>query len=368
MKRHTIYIIIAALILIGGLLYRHQIIEARKQARADQTITVSTAPVIQKNVTVTLKAIGTVQPYASVAVTSMVSGQILNVAFTQGQTVHKDQPLFFIDPRPFQVALQQAQAALVGDQAKLQEANNNLKRDTTLYKKGYVSAQDYDTSLANQASLAATVQADQAAVANAQLNLNYCTIRAPIDGVTGNLIIYPGNLVHAGDTNPLVIINQIVPSYVSFSVPEQSLANIRSELTKGPIAVSAMINGNSNNIPGTLNFINNTVDTTTGTIELKATFPNNDLQLWPGQYVKINLPSQDLPQALLIPARAVQQGQTSAYVYVAKSDDTAEYREISTGPTIDNMTVVTKGLKAGEQVVTDGQLRLSDGTPIRIVN
>jgi membrane fusion protein, multidrug efflux system len=322
----------------------------------------------QKNVPLQIKAIGNVEAYNTVAIKSQINGEISEVFFREGQDVRQGRMLFRIDPRPFESALKQAQSALVRDRAQAVNAQEDAKRYAALAGKGYVSVQEYDKARTNSNALDAVVQADEAAVENARLQLEYTAIMSPIDGRTGAIAVQKGNVVKANDV-PLVTINQITPIYVTFSVPEQDLANIKKYQASGDLHVDVNIPQSGNKpIKGSLTFIDNKVNTTTGTIMLKATYPNQDHTLWPGQFVDVVLTLTTEKDRVLVPSQAVQTGQQGQYVYVIKDDMTAELRIVSPGRLYGDWTVINTGIVAGEKIVTDGQLRLVPGTKVEIKN
>jgi multidrug efflux system membrane fusion protein len=321
-----------------------------------------------KNVPVVIKAIGTVEPYNTVSVRAQVAGEITGIHFQQGQEVSQGDLLFTIDPRPYQAALEGALADLARDKATLKSAEEDVLRYGELIKKDYVTSQQYDQVMANAGSLKATVAADEAAVKNAQINLGYCTVRSPISGRTGTVLVEPGNVIKAND-QAMVTINQITPVYVSFSVPEKYLSDIRRHFATGTLAVEAAFpDQGESSFRGKLSFINNTVDSSTGTILMKATFRNREKALWPGQFVNVTLTLAISENAVVVPSQAVQRGQQGDYLFVVKPDMTVELRSIQAGQKLDGDTVIRKGLDEGEKVVTDGQLRLFPGARVEIVN
>jgi multidrug efflux system membrane fusion protein len=329
-------------------------------------VTVNTA--LKKDVPVVLKAIGTVEPHNTVAVRARVAGEITRIAFKEGQDVSQGDVLFTIDPRPYQATLEGALADLDRDNAKLKSAKEDVRRYAELVKKDYVTSQAYDQTIANADALKATVAADRAAVQSARVNLDYCTVRAPIAGRTGNLLIKLGNVIKAED-QPVITINQIMPINVSFSVPEEYLADIRRYAADGTLDVEAAFPDEKEpNFKGELSFINNTVDGSTGTILLKATFPNPEKVLWPGQFVNVVLRLATSRSAVVVPSQAVQRGQQGDYVFVVKPDMSVESRTVKLGQRIDRETVIRKGIEAGERVVTDGQLRLFPGAKVALMN
>lgn len=360
---HTTVIIIVAVVLIFIsllLIYAKE----HKKNQQPEAIFVNSAPVTQRNITIYAHAIGNVEPHATVSLKSLVDGQIIKVGFKEGDFVKTGQILFEVDPQPFIVKLQQAKANLAHDQAQLNAAETLLERNSKLVGPGYVSKQDFDQVKANHDSLAATIESDKAAIADAQLQLSYCTIASPIDGKTGNLLINVGNLVKANDQNPLVIINQIVPIDIKFSLTEKQLPQIQQQLKQGNVAVQAYLQQDNKNIKqGNLTFIDNTVDTQSGMIQLKASFANEDHYLWPGQFATVKLPIINLQNALLIPTRAIQVGEDKTYVFVIKNN-VAAIKPIILGDTVDEQTVVRQGLNVGDIVVTEGQLRLTNGSKV----
>jgi len=329
---------------------------------------VTVASVARQDVPVEVRAIGHVEPFTTVALKARVGGQVLRVGFQQGQDVRKGDLLFQIDPRPYQAALAQARAQLERDRAIARNAEEDVKRYTDLAQKDYVTREQYDSTRAAAAAAVATTKSDDAAVQNAQLQLSYCTVTAPISGRTGSVLVNPGNMVKGNDDNPLVVLNQVQPVYVSFSVPESSLAQIRQRLRPGEkLKVLAAASGNpSNTQTGELSFLNNAVDPGTGTILLKATFPNGNEALWPGEYVDVVLTLATEPKAIVVPAQAVQTGQAGQYVWVVKKDLTVESRPVTLSRTQGPLAIVAKGLQEGERVVTDGQLRLAPGAKVQV--
>jgi len=348
------------------------VFQANRGSRADTqkgppAVPVTAAPVVTKTVPVRLSAIGNVEPYTTVALKARVDGQIVSVRFKEGEEVRQGAILFEIDPRPFAAALKQSQANLLKDQALLDRANQQEARYKDLLAKNFISADAYEQVRTNAETAKATVAGDEAAIENAKLSLEYCTIRAPVTGYAGRIQIQQGNLVKANDTNALVTINQIVPVYASFSVPEQNVADIRKYQADGELRVQATFtNAAHAPIAGKLSFLDNSADMTTGTIKLKAEFANTDKALWPGQFVNVVLTLYDQKDAIVAPSAAVQNGPNGQYVFVVKSDLTAELRSIKIARAEGDDTVVASGLKPGEQVVTVGQVRLAPGTRVSL--
>jgi multidrug efflux system membrane fusion protein len=337
----------------------------KKAGGGGPAVPVMAAPVVAKTVPLHIQGIGNVEPFATVAVKARVDGQIVKVFFTDGQEVKKGQPLFQLDPRPFEAALKQSAANLLRDKAQREHARAQERRYKDLLQKNFVSKDAYSQFLTNVETANATVRADEAAVENARLQLEYATIRAPISGRTGKIMIQLGNLVKANDTSPLVQINQIAPVYLSFAVPEQYLPEIRKYMAAGRIPVQAQLsNADTSAVDGELAFIDNAVDTATGTIRLRAIFQNEDRALWPGQFVTALVTLREQRDAIVVPSQAVQTGPKGQYVYVIKPDLSAELREIVVDRTEGTETVIAKGLAAGERVVTTGQLRLVPGIKV----
>jgi membrane fusion protein, multidrug efflux system len=336
-------------------------------AKAAPLIPVTAAPVVTRTMPVKLYAIGNVEPYTTVAVRARVDGQLVGVRFKEGDEVKKGAVLFEIDARPFQASLRQAEANLLRDKALLDRAVEQEKRYKDLLDKKFISPDAYAQNVTNTATAAATVRADEAAVDSAKLQLEYCTIRAPITGYAGRIMVQEGNLVKAGDTVPLVTLNQIVPVFVTFSVPEQNVSELRTYLAKGDVSVQARL-PNSTVVPtgGRISFLDNSADTTTGTIKLRAEFPNTDRALWPGQFANVAVTLYNQNDAIVAPSASVQSGPSGQYVYVVKPDMTVELRNIRVARAEGDETVVASGLAAGEQVVTVGQLRLSPGAKVSL--
>jgi multidrug efflux system membrane fusion protein len=336
----------------------------RKPASAPIPVTVNTST--QKTVPVQLRAIGNVQAYATVIVKSKVGGEIVRVHFIEGQDLKRGELLFTIDPRPYEAALKQAEANLERDLARAKNAQEDARRYEFLIQKGVVARQQYEKFRTDADALEATVLADRAAVENAKIQLGYCFIHSPIDGRTGSLIVQQGNIIKAEDIN-LLVINQVIPIDVTFSVPEQFLPEIKKYMATGKLLVEALIPMNEERPEkGVITFIDNTVDSNTGTIRLKGTFTNHGKKLWPGQFVNVALTLTTEPNAIVVPSQTIQTGQEGQYIFVVKSDLTVESRSVVAGRTVNNETVIEKGLQVNERVVTDGQLRLYPGAKVEI--
>jgi membrane fusion protein, multidrug efflux system len=392
-----------------------------QRAGAPPPVPVLVADAVRKDVPLEVAVIGSVQALSTVGVKAQISGQVVTVHFSEGQDVKAGQLLFTIDPRPFEATvaqteanvardtaqMRQAEAAFAQRRAEVQQALANLERDQaqlenarvqerrykTLVEKEMVARELYDQYRTTLAALEATVGADRAAVENARaavqaaqagvdnaraviradeatvetakLNLGYTTIRSPMAGRTGNLMLQAGNVVKANDDNPMVVIAQVHPIYVSFAVPQQHLAAIKQYQAAGPLAVRATPTGAREPARGRLTFVNNTVDPTTGTIQLKGTFDNAENVLWPGQYVEVVL-TLTTETAVVVPSQAVQPGQQGPYVFVVKPDMTVQPRPVELGRRLATETIVSKGLAPGERIVTDGQLRLVPGSRVEV--
>ncbi len=395
-----------------------------KQPPRRPAVPVAVAPVERKTVPLLVQAIGTVEAYAVVSVRAQVGGELMRVHIKEGQDVRKGDLLFTIDPRTYEAALAQAQATLARDQGQVQQARAALQRDTArvaqsraallrdqaqaknaevserrysdLLKRELIAQEQYDQIRTTYESLTATLRADEADVAsaeetvkadeaairsaegtvradeaivdNARVQLGYTQIRSPINGRTGSLQLNQGNVVRSGGTSDstLLVINQVQPVYVSFTVPQQQLAQIKRYMAEGPLTVEAVPSGEQKPERGTVTFIDNAVDPATGTIRLKATFANAERRLWPGQFANASLTLAVEPDALVIPAQAVQSGQQGTYVFVVKPDQTVETRRIVVARTQGSEAILASGVSAGESVVTDGQPRLVQGAKVEV--
>jgi len=334
------------------------------------TVPVLVARVVATNLPVLIEPapVGHVVPISSVTVRPQIGGTISAVNFSEGQEVKSGDLLFTIDPRPTQAALDQAKANLQRDAAQMENSRIQFDREKKLFEQKLVSQDEFDTSRATLDALAGTVAADHAAVTNAELNLDYTAIRSPIDGRTGGLLYHEGNVVKAPD-DVLLTINQIHPIYAAFAVPERYLPEIQKQMRRRTLAVAASYENLEGDPPqGKLTFVDNSVDPATGTIQLKATFPNQRSLLWPGQFVQLALQLDELTNAVVVPSQAVQTGQNGQFAFVVKADQTVEQRAVKTSLTYQGKTAVTSGLSAGEIVVTDGQLRLAPGTAVSYKN
>ena len=368
-----------------------------EEPKVKPAVPVTVAEVIQKAAPVQMRTIGTVEAYSTVLVKAQINGVLTGVYFKEGQEVRKGDLLFTIDARPFEADLKRAEANLARNLAQVRQAEANLAKDRALLKnvegvarryadlikEGIATQEQYDLARTNVDALTeairadqsaiesaeATVRADRAALDNAKIELGYCSIRSPMDGRAGSLMVNQGNLVKGNDSQALVTINQIHPIYVNLSVPEQSLSEIKSRMAAGKLTVEAIIpNDQGNPEAGFISFVDNAVDRSTGTIRLKASFVNKEKRLWPGQFVQANLTLAIQQDAILVPAQAVQAGQNGQFVFVVKPDLSAEFRPVTVGATLNGETVIEKGIQPGEKVVTDGQLRLVPGAKVEVKN
>ena len=341
--------------------------EAPAPPPASPGVPVTAGTVTAADMPVLLNAIGTVQAFNNVTIKSRVDGQIVKVAFNEGQDVKAGTPLLQIDPRPYQAALEQAQATREKDQAQLAMAQADLARWSELVASGYKSRQTLEQTQAQAAQLHASIKGDEAQINNARLNLEYAEIRAPIDGRLGARLIDVGNMVRATDAAGLVTIAQLKPIFVSFTVPQEHLHKIREKQAGGPLLVQAFGGDNKTLLSeGKLTVIDNAVDQPTGTIRLKASFANSDERLWPGEFVNVRLVLMTRKGVPTVPAQTVQAGPSGSYAYVIKPDSTVERRPVEITTVQDGVAVIAKGLSPGEQVVVEGQYRLTNGARVRV--
>jgi multidrug efflux system membrane fusion protein len=339
---------------------------ANHAAPPQAVIPVTPGTVTVKDVPVYVRGLGTVQAYNTVMIKSRVDGQITQVLFTEGQEVKANDPLFQIDPRPFQALLEQAQANLQKDQAQLQGAQRDLTRFGKLIEPGFQTRQSYEDQMATVGQLTGSTKADQALIDSSQLNLDYANIRSPITGRTGARLVDIGNFVQSSAGTNLVTVTQMKPIFVTFTVPQDNLDQILQNQAQAPLAVVAYAADDKTVLAqGKLTLINNQVDTTTGTIQLKATFDNDDERLWPGEFINARLIVSTKKNALTVPAQTVMQGPNGAYAYMIKPDNTVERKEVGVALTQDGEAVIDKGLEANDNVVVDGQYRLTKGAKIK---
>lgn len=330
-------------------------------------VPVAVGTVVRKAMPLDTAVVGTVEAYSTVSVRAQLTGELTEVKFQQGDDVTEGQELFVLDRRPLEGILQQAQATLERDTAEAANAKAIMERYEQLVQRGIVAREQRDNARTNVARLEATLASDRAAVENAKVQLQYATIRAPISGRTGALMVNAGNLVRANDQAPLVTINQVTPIYVSFGLPEPLLPDLRRYMARGTLRVEARPTNSEGHLAvGTITFIDNAVDQTTGTIKVKGTFPNADRQLWPGQFVNVVIRMTTESQALVVPSLAVQTGPEGPYVYRVKPDQTVELRPVAVARVSGDETVIKDGVEPGDTIVTDGHLRLIPGSRISV--
>jgi|SRR6185437_13971933 multidrug efflux system membrane fusion protein len=327
---------------------------------------VTVAVAEQASIPMQLNAIGNAQAYRAVQVKSMVDGQIQRVLFKQGDDVRAGQLLFQLDKRPFQAALDQAQGKLAQDEATAANSRTQAARDDALLKAGVLAPQEAQAQEAQAAAYTAAVQADKAAVETARVSLGYTDIRAPISGRAGAILVNLGNLVKANDANPLTTLNQISPIYVAFNIPEAQLPAVRAKAQRG-LQVQAFVPNQAQPELGTLSFIDNSVDQTTGTIKLMGTFRNQDRKLWPGEFFNVRLVTGVDPHAIVVPATAVQNGESGKYVYVVQPDATAVMQPVTSSRTYRQLAVIDKGIQPGQRVIVDGQYRVIPNGKVQVV-
>ena len=341
--------------------------QPQQRAAAPAAVPVTVAAAVRKSMPLDASVVGTVEAYSTVSVRAQITGELTGVNFQQGDDVAAGQELFTLDRRPFENALQQAEATLERDTAELANTKAILERYEALVKRGIVAREQRDNARTSVQRLEATLSADRAVLEQAKVQLQYATIRSPISGRTGALMVNAGNLVRANDQLPLVVINQITPIYVSFAFPEPLLPDLRRYMARGTLRVEALPT-NSEGAPatGTITFIDNAVDQSTGTIRVKGTFPNADRQLWPGQFVNVTVRLATETEALVVPSLAVQTGPEGPYVYLVKDDQTVDMRAVTVARVAGSDTVIKDGLAPGDTVVTDGHLRLVPGSKISV--
>jgi multidrug efflux system membrane fusion protein len=337
---------------------------ALERPQNTSAVPVVVARVERSSIPIELHAIGTGQAFKTVSVESQAAGIVKEVDYRPGEFVRKGDLLVKLDDAPFRAAVSQAQAALVRDQAQAELGRVELQRYNQLYKDGVVSKEQFDQSEATSASAAAAVSADEAAIQTSTIQLSYCSIYAPISGVVGAQLVYPGATVTANSAPVLVVINQISPLYVTFSVPQQYLEQIKQSIARSRLPVQATPTGSDAPEIGQLSFVNNTVDPNTGTIELMGTFANFDHRLWPGQYSNTLLRLGEQQNVVVAPSQAIQTDQQGKFVFVVASNMTVEVRQVTAGQSVENKTEILKGLAVGETVVTDGQVQLVPGAKV----
>ena len=367
-RSRLIYLVAAAVVaaaaIAGVTVWRHG---KTVQTAGPPQVPVNITEAAQRDVPIYYDALGTVQAYNTVSIRAQVNGQILSVDFRQGQEVHQGDVLAKIDPAPYKAALDQSVAKRADDQAQLADANKDLTRFTTGVNKNFETQQNLDTQQAKVDHFKASIDADQGAIEAAQTQLGFTTITAPIDGVVGFRQVDVGNIIHTTDPNPLTVLTQIKPSYVIFTLPQSNLGPVREAMLRGPVSVLAFDQNDKEQLAeGHLLLIDNQIDQTTSTIRLKAEFPNENERLWPGEFVRIRILITTYKDAVTVPPVAVQRGPDGFYVWVVKSDNTVEQRPIGAQMVNDDVAIATKGLAAGERVVTNGQSRLDVGSHVAI--
>jgi len=341
--------------------------EGKRATKGPAAVPVNVAAAQQQTVPFVITGIGNVEAFSTVSIKARVDGQIVEVKFREGQPVTKGEVLFRIDPRPYQAALRQAEANALRDKAARDQALSQAKRYQELLDKNFISKEAYAQIRTNGETAEATAKASKAALENARLNLEYCTISSPLDGYVGKVLLQAGNLVKANDVSSLVVINQVRPIYVNFSVPEQTLPEVRKYMGMGTLNVEVVPpDPSAPRVVGQLIFVDNAVDPTTGTIKLRAQFENREAALWPGQFVNVSLRLYEQVDAITIPSTAVQTGPDGQYVYVIGPDLLADIRKVTVQRSDGERAIIGAGLAKGERVVTRGQLRLGPKTPVQI--
>jgi membrane fusion protein, multidrug efflux system len=371
MKRVIGAIAFLAVVALGGIFYQTNLLgPARSQtpaARPQGPVPVRVATVAAKPTPMQFDTIGSVQTIASVALKSRLDAVIDKVLVRDGQFVKAGDILFQLDSRSAEAQLHQAEAVLARDQSQLANAQRDVERYKPLVSKDFVSHQQFDTSSTAARVLEATVQADQAALENAKVLLSYYTIVAPIDGRVGMIAIKRGNSIKSNDV-PLATVNQIQPIYVSFALPQNQLPELRAAMARGAVTVQVLPQGDKGApVEGEVAFFENAIDTTSGTINVRGNFANDEQRLWPGEFVNVSVLVRMDADALVVPPAAIQVGQIGSYVFVIKDDNTAETRPVTVDRTVAGQVVISKGLSAGEKVAIDGLLRLTDGARVQIV-
>jgi len=355
----------AGVLVIGWLIFGRA--HEKSAPQQSMAVPVTASQVVTRDVPLNLTGIGTVQAYNTVTIRPRVDGELVNVAFREGQDVKKGDVLAQIDPRPYQAALDNALATLAKDQAALNNARRDLARYQDTAPKGYSSKQQLDTQQSTVQSAEALIQADTAMVESARVQLGYTTIAAPLDGVTGIRLVDQGNIVHAADTTGLVVITQLQPISAIFTLPQAELPKVAAAQAQSPLSVTALDSDGVTELgQGTLALIDNQIDPTTGSVRLKANFPNDRRTLWPGQFVNVRLQVGEVRNGIAIATRAIQRGPKGFFAFIVKSDDTVEMRSLALGPEDRGQTLVRQGLAAGDRVVLDGQLRLQPGAHVQV--
>jgi membrane fusion protein, multidrug efflux system len=368
-RRHWWVWVVVILLIVGGIVFyrAHSSSEAASKSKdsSNQTVSVGVTAAQQRDVPYYLTGLGSVTAYNTVTVHTRVDGQIMQVFFKEGQFVRAGDVLIQIDPRPYQVALDQAQGQLAKDFASQNDAKVDLSRYQTLWQEGVVARQQLDTQQATVGQFDGAIQSDKAQIDSARLNLTYCRITSPINGRIGLRLVDQGNIVHAADANGMLVITQVQPITVVFTLPEDNLPQVVAQMKKGQLAVQVYSRDDNTKIAdGKLLTIDNQIDQTTGTVKLKSEFDNHDNSLWPNQFVNIRLFLSVRKNAIVIPSAVIQVGAQGAFAYVIGSDNKAEVRPIQVDLNEGNISVIRQGLKAGEQVVVDGADKLQSGVAV----
>ena len=358
---------VAVIVVLVGWYGVHRYQKAHKPTPVKPAIPVTAGMTTAQDVPIYVRGLGTVQAFNTVTIKSRVDGQITQVLFNEGQEVKAGDPLFQIDPRPYQATLEQAQGSLQRDQAQLEGAQRDLERYAKLVTPGFQTRQSYEDQKATVGQLQGSVKSDQALIDNGKLNIEYANVRAPIDGRTGARLVDIGNFVQATQATNLVTITQLKPIFVTFTVPQDTLDQIRRNQVIAPLTVVAYASDNKTVLSqGKLSLINNQVDTTTGTVQMKATFDNADERLWPGEFINARLIVSTKKDAVTVPSQAIMQGPDGAYAYVIKPDNTVDRQDVQIGLTQDGIATIEKGLSAGQTIVVDGQYRLTKGSAVKV--
>lgn len=372
MKKALVVAGVVAVASTGGLIAwraRGASSEPPPQATMQAPVPVVTTKVRVSNVPIVMTGIGTVEPYNVVDVHTQVTGTIERIGFVEGQTVHPGSLIAQLDPRPYQAALQQAEASLARDQANLANAQANLSRYVPLLKEGFSTPQQVADQVATVSELQAAITADQATIFNARTQLSYTTVTSPIDGVTGIRRVDVGNIVQPGTTIPIVTITQIQPISVVFTLPQSDLPAVQAAMARGTLATVAYDQNDRTKLAqGTLLMVNNTVNQSSGTVQLKATFPNKNRELWPGEFVNVQLIVATRQDGITVPLAALQQGQNGQFVFRVQSDGTVNEQPVAVGETLDGRALIDSGLQSGDTVVAAGQYRLSNGVRVAEVS
>ncbi len=358
---------VAAVVILVGWYGVHLYQKAHKPKPVKPSIPVTAGMTKAQDVPIYVRGLGTVQAFNTVTIKSRVDGQITQVLFNEGQEVKAGDPLFQIDPRPYQATLEQAQGSLQRDQAQLEGAQRDLERYAKLVTPGFQTRQSYEDQKATVGQLQGSVKSDQALIDNGKLNIEYANVRAPIDGRTGARLVDIGNFVQATQATNLVTITQLKPIFVTFTVPQDTLDQIRRNQAIAPLTVIAYASDNKTILSqGKLTLINNQVDTTTGTVQMKATFDNADERLWPGEFINARLIVSTKKDAVTVPSQAIMQGPDGAYAYIIKPDNTVDRQDVQIGLTQDGIATIEKGLTADQNIVVEGQYRLTKGSTVKV--